>query len=111
RISRALHGPFARARARGTELPAGLPAVAGFHVPDSGRAVRVLAAPGHDSALTAADAAVCAALDPDLPAVAEHLLGARPARALRRREEELDPSDRSREPAERNGAVDSRRNH
>ena len=34
-------------------------------------------------------------------AVAQHLLGARPARAVRRREEELDPADRPREPAAR----------
>ena len=34
-------------------------------------------------------------------AVAEHLLGARPAGAVRRREEELDPADRSRQPAAR----------
>ena len=32
-------------------------------------------------------------------AVAEHLLGARPAGALRRREEELDSADRPRQPA------------
>ena len=46
------------------------------------------------------DVAVRAAVDHHLPAIAEHLLGARPAGAVWRREEELDPPDRSRQPAE-----------
>ena len=43
-------------------------------------------------------------VDHHLPAVAEHLLGARPAGAVRRRQEELDSADRSREPAEGDAA-------
>ena len=42
-------------------------------------------------------------------AVAEHLLGARPAGAVRRREEELDSADRPRQPAAGERACDARR--
>ena len=74
-------------------------ALARVHVSDPGGAVRVVAAPGHDPAVAAADAAVRAAVDHHHRPVAEHLLGAGPAGAVRRREEELDPADRSRQPA------------
>ena len=78
-------------------------AVADLHVSDSGRAVRVVAASGHDPAVAAADAALRAAVDHHLPAVVEHLLGAGAAGAVRRRQEELDSADRPRQPAQGEG--------
>ncbi len=103
RLPRRLHRPVEGAGARGAELRARVRAVAGLHVSDSGGAVRVVAPPDHDSAVAAADAALRAAVDHHLPAVAEHLLGARPAGAVRRREEELDSADRPRQPAAGDG--------
>ena len=64
--------------------------------------------PDHDPAVAAPDAAVRAPLDHRGGAVAEHLLGPRPARALRRGEEELDPADRSGQPVARLRAVGPR---
>ena len=64
-------------------------------------AVRVVAASHHDPAVAAVDAALRAPVDHHHAAVAEHLLGARTPRALRCREEELDPPDRPRQPAAR----------
>jgi hypothetical protein len=49
-----------------------------------------MAAPGHDSAVAAADAAVRVAVDSHLRPVAEHLLGARHAGVVWGGEEELD---------------------
>ena len=63
RISRRLHRPIARAQSHGDGVSLGDPAVAGVHVSDSRGAVRVVAAPGDDSAVAAADAAVRADLD------------------------------------------------
>ena len=100
-LQHALRGPLARARPSRAELPDRVRAVADLHVSDPRGAVRVVAAPGDDPAVAAADAAVRAAVDYHHWTVAEHLLGARPAGAVRRREEELDPADRSREPAAR----------
>ena len=100
-LQHALRGPLARARPRGAELPARVRAVAGVHVPDSRGAVRVVAPSDHDSAVAAADAAVRAAVDHHHPAVAQHLLGARAAGAVRRRQEELDSADRPRQSAAR----------
>ncbi len=100
RVPRRTVRPFERTGARRAELPAGVRALAGLHVSDPGGAVRIVAAPDHDSAVTAADAAVCAPVDHHLPAVAEYLLGARPAGAVRGGQEEFDSADRSRQPAE-----------
>ncbi len=52
---------------------------------------------------------LCAVVDHPVPPVAEHLLRARPAGAVRRREEELHSADRPREPAEGHRPVDPRR--
>ncbi len=105
----ALAGRSKELESRRTELHPGVRDVARLHVSDSGGAIRIVAASDHDSAVAAADAAVRAPVDHDLPAVAEHPLGARPAGAVRRRQEELDPPDRPREPAEGDGPVDARR--
>ena len=64
----ALHRALEGAGPRGAELPARVRAVARLHVPDPRGAVRVVAAPDHDPAVAAADAAVRAAVDPHLPA-------------------------------------------
>src|SRR5204863_935516 len=100
RVSRGVFRPVARARTGGAELRHRLPALARVHVSDPGGVVRNVAPPDHNSAVAAADAAVRAAVNHPLPSVAEYLLCARSARALRRGEEELDSSDRSRQPAE-----------
>ena len=106
RLQHAICGSLARARSRRAELPHRVRAVAHLHVSDPGGAIRVLAAPDHDPAVAAVDAAVRAALDHHHAAVAEHLFGARSAGALRRREEEFDSADRSCQSAARarNGA-------
>ncbi len=102
-IQHAVRGQIAGARARGAELPDRLRALAGVHVSDPRGAVRVVAASGDDPAVTAADVAVRAALDHHHGTVAEHLLGAGPARAVRGGEEELHPADRPRQSAEGSG--------
>ena len=106
-ISRRPHGPVARAWARGAELHPRFRPVVDLHVSDPGGAVRVVAASGHDPAVAAVDAAVRAALDHHLSAVAEHLLGARAAGAVRRGEEEFDSADRPRQPAQGEGPPDA----
>ncbi len=93
--------PIARAWPRGAELPHRVRPVARVHVPDPRGPVRVVAPPHHDPAVAAADVAVRAAVDHHHRSVAEHLLGARAAGAVRGRQEELDSADRSREPASR----------
>ncbi len=62
-LQHAVRRPLSRARPRGAELPARLRPLAGVHVSDSGGAVRIVAAPDHDSAVVAADAAVRATVD------------------------------------------------
>ena len=99
-VPRRLRRPLARAQSHRDGVPVGDRAVVHLHVSDPGRAVRVVAASGDDPAVAAADAAVRAAVAHHLPAVAQHLFGPGTAGALRRREEELDPADRSRQPAE-----------
>src|SRR4029077_14493154 len=83
RVPRRTVRSIERAGARRAELRAGVRALAGLHVSDPGGAVRIVAAPDYDSAVAAADAAVCAPVDHHLPAVVEYLLGARPVGALR----------------------------
>ena len=100
RLQLAVRGPVAGARARRAELPDRVRALAGVHVSDPRGAVRVVAPSGHDPAVAAAHAAVRAAVHHRDRAVAEHLFGARTARAVRRRQEELDSPDRSRESAQ-----------
>ncbi len=104
RIPRRLRRPLARAQSHRHRVPDRDRAVVHLHVPDPGGAVRIVAAPGDDPAVAAADAAVRAAVADHLPAVAQHLLGAGPAGAVRRGEEELDSADRSRQPAARRRA-------
>ena len=100
-VPRRLHRPVARAEPHRHRVPDRDRAVVRVHVPDPGGAVRVVAPPGDDPAVAAADAAVRAHLAHRLPAVAEHLLGAGAAGAVRRGEEELDSADRPRQPAPR----------
>ena len=105
RLQRRLYRPFEGAGTRGREFRARVRAVAGLHVSDPRCAVRVVAPSDHDSPVAAAHAALCAPLDHRLRAVAEHLFRARTAGALRRREEELDPADRPRQPAAGDGSL------
>ncbi len=109
RLSRRLRGALEGARSNGAEFRPRVRTVAHLHVPHPGGAVRVVAASGDDSAVAPADAALRPSVDHRLPAVAEHLLGARAARAVRRGEEELDSADRSRESAQGARPVDPRR--
>ena len=102
-------GPLARAQSHRHRVPDRDRAVVHLHVSDPGGAVRVVAAPGHDPAVAAADAAVRAALADHLSAVAQHLFGAGPAGAVRRGEEELDSADRPRQPAARRRHEHARR--
>ena len=74
-----------------------------LHVPRPRGSVRVVAAPDHHLALLAADASVRVPQRHPLQAGDRHLFGARHPGALRRREEELDPADRSHQPAPRRG--------
>ena len=100
-LQHALRGALARARPSRAELPDRVRPVDDLHVSDPRGAVRVVAAPDHDPAVAAADAAIRAAVAYHHWTVAEHLLSAGLARAVRRREEELHPADRPREPAAR----------
>jgi multidrug efflux pump subunit AcrB len=79
-----------------------------LYVPRSRGAVRVVVAPDHDPAVAAADAAVRVSERDPLQAGDRHLLGAGDPRALRRREEELDPPDRPHQPASGDGHAASR---
>ena len=101
-------GTLARDGQGRQELPPGLRALAHLHVPGAGGPVRVLAPPGDDPAGAAAHPALRAGLDHRLRAVAQHLHGARPARPLRRREEERHPPDRPHHRAPRPGAAAAR---
>ena len=100
-LQHALCRTIARARPRGAEFSARLRPLARVHVPDPGGPVRVVAASDHDLALVATDAPVCAIVDHHHGTVAQHLLGAGPAGAVRGRQKELDSADRSRQPAPR----------
>src|SRR5262245_3071412 len=92
--------PLARAQSHGKRISPGARTVVDLHVSGAGGAVRIVAAPGHDSAVVAVDAPVRVAVDRDLRPVVEHLFGAGHAGALRRGQEELDSADRPRQPAE-----------
>jgi hypothetical protein len=106
RVPYGLHGAVARIEPHCERVPASPRAVAHLHVPGAGGAVRVVAASGDDPAVAAAHAALRADLDRHLRPVAQHLLGARHAGAVRRGEEELDAD---RPPTSCRGGLDARR--
>ena len=86
---------------RRAELPARVRALRDLHVSHPRGAVRELAPPGDDPSRAPTDGAVRSRLDPHLRSEPQHLHLARHSRALRRRQEELDPPGRIREPAPR----------
>ena len=111
RVPRRFRRPLARVESHRHRLPVGDRAVVHLHVSDPRRAVRVVAAPGDDPPVAAADAALRAAVADHLSAIAQHLFRVGAAGAVRRGEEEFDPADRSRQPAERARHDHARRRH
>ena len=113
-VAAARHGPrlhdrpVGQIQGNGPHLPQLPPRLRQRHrlrLPGHRRAVRVVAAPDHDPALAAADAAVRPDFADHLRAVAEHLLAVGHPGAVRRGEEELDLADRPHQPAPRGRAA------
>ena len=100
RLYRRVQRPVSRTESYRHRVSHSFRAFVDLHVPGTRRAVRVVAPPGDDSALAAADAAFRPALAHRLSAVVERVLRARSARAVRRGQEEFNPADRSCEPAQ-----------
>ena len=95
--------PVARARARGVLLRHRVRAVVRLHVHGAGGAVRIVHPSGDDPADAAAGGAVRPRRVAALRPAAEHLFRARRPAALRHREEERDPADRSHDRTARQG--------